>query len=76
LYLTGHQHDCLRIACLALGVTAVLVPSLAWKFGITGAAAAYAGTVICWTALLYRAVREKLGIQPLISARPTALREI
>ncbi len=76
LYLTGHQHDCLRIAFLALGVTAVLVPSLAWKFGITGAAAAYAGTVICWTALLYRAVRDKLGIQPLISARSTLVRGI
>ncbi|WP_440995864.1 flippase [Arhodomonas sp. SL1] len=62
LNMTGHEGDTAR--GLAVGVVANVALNLALipPFGINGAAAASALTLVLWNVLLWRAVRHRLGV--------------
>ena len=62
LNMTGHERDTVRGLSIGVVVNALLNLALIPLFGINGAAAATALTLLIWNVLLWRAVRRRLGI--------------
>ena len=62
LNMTGHEGDTLKGLFIAVIANALLNLALIPSFGINGAAAATAVTLVLWNVLLWRAVRMRLGI--------------
>lgn len=62
LNMTGHEHDTMRATALAVVINVVLNLMLIPHFGIDGAAFATTVSLIVWNMLLWRRVRQRLGI--------------
>lgn len=62
LNMTGHERDTARGMAVAAAANVVLNLALIPPFGINGAAAATAMTMVLWNVLLWRAVHRRLGI--------------
>lgn len=62
LNMTGHERDTVKGLFIAVIANALLNLGLIPPFGIHGAAAATAVTLLLWNVLLWRAVRRRLGI--------------
>jgi O-antigen/teichoic acid export membrane protein len=64
--MTGHQNQAARIIGGAAALNVVLNLALIPLFGIVGAAVATTVSMVVWNVLLVIAVRNKLGINPLV----------
>ena len=64
LNMTGHERETLIGVLIACAVNVVLNAVLIPLYGIEGAAGATAITLVCWNALLWLKVRQRLGLNP------------
>jgi O-antigen/teichoic acid export membrane protein len=65
LNMTGHERDTARALLISAVLTVVLTLALTPAFGTTGAATATTIGIAVWNTLLYRRVKERLGISSL-----------
>ena len=62
LNMTGHERDTLKGVLIACGLNVALNALLIPPFGVIGAASATAATLVCWNAILFWRVRQRLGL--------------
>jgi O-antigen/teichoic acid export membrane protein len=63
LNMTGHERDTMKSVLMAAIVNVVLSLTLIPLFGIVGAAIATASTLTVWNFVMWRKVRERIGIE-------------
>lgn len=64
LNMTGHEKDVTRSIFVGASVNVILNLLLTPRWGAVGAAIATAATLIVWNVIMWRKVRERIGIEP------------